>query len=72
MLGSINLSKKPKINLYTTLLRPVVLYGTEIWTLNNFKEAIPLRKLIEKFQDELKDNVSALTLGNRGYYTMRK
>jgi len=36
--GSKVLSKKLKIKLYMTLIRLVVLYGSETWTLRNVEE----------------------------------
>lgn len=59
MLKSKHLSRKLKLQIYTTIIKPVVLYGSEAWTLNKKEEEMLLvweRKILRKIFGPLCEN----------------
>ncbi|KAL4132044.1 hypothetical protein QTP88_009265 [Uroleucon formosanum] len=58
ILGSRSLSRDIKLQLYTTLLRPIITYGAETWTLRKTEEnklSILERKILRKIFGPVKD-----------------
>jgi hypothetical protein len=59
LLKNKTISRKAKINIHKTLIRPVVIYGSEVWTLNKENEhAVHVfeRKITRKIYGPIKIN----------------